>query len=320
MTRMPGIDYDRGKSHGNVVRLDAIVLHRTYGKWAGDVAVCKRDGLCHFVIGKLNGQAKQLVDFEELQWHCGSNSYSFGIEFEGTNEEPLTENQLNWGAKILEFANKTFGIPLSYVDPYAHAPKSFNLQGGYKGVLSHYSVRPANGGSQHVDIVTVSDWNKMMDRINGKKIVPTPPPLVKEPVLSRGSNGPAVVEWQRFLGIPADGIFGPQTESETKKFQAWVNIMADGIVGPQTWAVKRFFESLPKTDPIPPTIRRGDRNDTVKYYQSLLHRANNKILVDGIFGEQTEAATKWIQALSHIAADGIVGPQTWKKIFESIGK
>ncbi len=37
-----------------------------------------------------------------------------------------------------------------------------------------------------------------------------------------------------YHGMPVDGILGPQTVAETKKYQAAKGITADGIVGPQT--------------------------------------------------------------------------------------
>ena len=37
--------------------------------------------------------------------------------------------------------------------------------------------------------------------------------------LKRGSEGPRVVQVQRWLGIGADGIFGPGTRRAVKRFQ-----------------------------------------------------------------------------------------------------
>src|SRR5918992_4300654 len=70
------------------------------------------------------------------------------------------------------------------------------------------------------------------------------------PVLKRergGGRGPArragrraarqgggVRALQRALGIPADGVFGPQTESAVRRFQRRRGLAADGVVGPTT--------------------------------------------------------------------------------------
>ncbi len=53
-------------------------------------------------------------------------------------------------------------------------------------------------------------------------------------VLKNGSSGPAVVQVQKKLGIPADGAFGPQTEKAVRRFQRDKGLEADGVVGPQT--------------------------------------------------------------------------------------
>ena len=55
-----------------------------------------------------------------------------------------------------------------------------------------------------------------------------------EVVVKRGDRGSAVRSIQRALGIPADGVFGPQTESAVRRFQRRRGLVADGIVGPQT--------------------------------------------------------------------------------------
>jgi peptidoglycan hydrolase-like protein with peptidoglycan-binding domain len=41
---------------------------------------------------------------------------------------------------------------------------------------------------------------------------------------------------QRALGIPADGIYGPQTRRAVKRFQRRNGLVVDGIAGPQTLA------------------------------------------------------------------------------------
>jgi peptidoglycan hydrolase-like protein with peptidoglycan-binding domain len=53
-------------------------------------------------------------------------------------------------------------------------------------------------------------------------------------VLKRGSSGPAVVQVQKKLGLPADGAFGPQTEKAVRRFQGSKGLEVDGVVGPQT--------------------------------------------------------------------------------------
>jgi hypothetical protein len=53
-------------------------------------------------------------------------------------------------------------------------------------------------------------------------------------VVKRGDRGSAVRLIQSRLGIPADGVFGPQTERAVRRFQRANGLVADGIVGPVT--------------------------------------------------------------------------------------
>jgi peptidoglycan hydrolase-like protein with peptidoglycan-binding domain len=55
-----------------------------------------------------------------------------------------------------------------------------------------------------------------------------------EVVVKRGDRGDAVRSIQRELGIPADGVFGPDTERAVKRFQRRHDLVPDGIVGPLT--------------------------------------------------------------------------------------
>jgi Transglycosylase-like domain/Putative peptidoglycan binding domain len=55
-------------------------------------------------------------------------------------------------------------------------------------------------------------------------------------VVERGDRGSAIRSIQRALGVPADGVFGPQTERAVKHFQRRKGLLVDGVVGPQTRA------------------------------------------------------------------------------------
>lgn len=60
------------------------------------------------------------------------------------------------------------------------------------------------------------------------------PALAEAESLKRGARGPVVVQLQKKLGIPADGVFGPQTQRAVRRYQARKGLVVDGVVGPQT--------------------------------------------------------------------------------------
>jgi hypothetical protein len=58
----------------------------------------------------------------------------------------------------------------------------------------------------------------------------------RQPATVVRSSGSTVTALQRALGIPADGIYGPQTRRAVRRFQRSHGLVVDGIAGPQTLA------------------------------------------------------------------------------------
>ncbi len=70
---------------------------------------------------------------------------------------------------------------------------------------------------------------------------------------------------------------------------------------------KALGEALPDGSmPPPKTLRKHSRGPEVAVWQQIIGAA-----ADGIFGPNTETATKVWQAVHGLKADGIVGPKTW---------
>lgn len=53
--------------------------------------------------------------------------------------------------------------------------------------------------------------------------------------IQKGCTGRAVRVWQIIVGVTADGEFGANTVTATKKFQKEHGLTADGVVGRLTW-------------------------------------------------------------------------------------
>jgi peptidoglycan hydrolase-like protein with peptidoglycan-binding domain len=69
-----------------------------------------------------------------------------------------------------------------------------------------------------------------------------------------------------------------------------------------------------------PLVKRGHKIFPVRPLQQLLCARNHDVAVDGIFGPDTEAAVRAFQQSKGLAADGIVGPQTWPQLIVQVKK
>ena len=52
-----------------------------------------------------------------------------------------------------------------------------------------------------------------------------------------GSKGEDVKVLQKYLGLNADGNFGPMTDKKVKEWQKSKGLVADGVIGPKSWAI-----------------------------------------------------------------------------------
>lgn len=114
---------------------------------------------------------------------------------------------------------------------------------------------------------------------------------------------------QQKVGALVDGVFGVETERLVMEFQQKQGIKADGIVGPITWKAldqtkKPLYKRLLSYQS---PIMRGE---DIKQVQQALN-----IEVDGLYGRNTEKAVRGFQKKAGLHIDGIVGPQTWQRLF-----
>ena len=134
-----------------------------------------------------------------------------------------------------------------------------------------------------------------------------------------------------------EGTFGESTKAAVTKFQSIFGLAADGIVGKATWykismlytAVARLAELDSEgtslgIGTVPPSavLRQGARGQDVVTLQYLLDVISEYYPTvpapaqDGIFGGGTQQAVTAFQRAVGLVPDGIVGPATWKKLYE----
>jgi len=138
------------------------------------------------------------------------------------------------------------------------------------------------------------------------------------PLVRRGDQQHPVKTLQYLLrdrgrNLTVDGVFGPSTDAAVRAFQQQKGLTVDGIVGPNTWSALIV------------TVKQGSQGDAVRgvqeefQFRNLSGDPSKGLQVDGIFGSKTNAAVRDFQQALHqdipsVAADGIVGPVTWRAL------
>jgi N-acetylmuramoyl-L-alanine amidase len=163
-------------------------------------------------------------------------------------------------------------------------------------------------------------------------------------LLQVGATGNDVTELQgvlRLMGLyegPIDGVFSDATFTAVTRFQQLAGLGPDGIVGAATWG--KLLPPAPgetpiavivpapivpptaaptsppsETAPIEPILRKGAEGPAVSRLQRRLQaRGFYSGMIDGGFGDETEAAVQAAQRQAGLEVDGIVGPATWDAI------
>lgn len=147
---------------------------------------------------------------------------------------------------------------------------------------------------------------------------------------------------KNFPAIPKisdpDGFFAADTEAAVRAFQRQFGLSEDGVVGRATWyAILRIYggvksltdvnsEGIPLGDVtllFNERLEEGDRGFGVSELQYLLavvaefNNSVRQVRIDGIFGPATTAAVRDFQYDYGIPADGIVGQQTWRALYDT---
>lgn len=156
-------------------------------------------------------------------------------------------------------------------------------------------------------------------------------------VLREGSKGVDVQLLQYYLScialfykeipnVSIDGRYGQILDQAVTAFQKRFGLIQDGIVGEATW--NRIYaiystldqEVVPEDTPAPYPgypLQLGASGDNVLVIQNALNTVSSQfsvipvVVVDGMFGSGTRSAVIAFQRQFDLAADGVVGVNTW---------
>ena len=152
--------------------------------------------------------------------------------------------------------------------------------------------------------------------------------------------------FQRSAGLSDDGIAGPKTYaalaeaeaagghtgvSSIADVQRWLGCTADGICGPDTMRhlIRRLQQELnsqfgsgiaedgiwgPRTRAACVNVRRGASGNITRVLQGCLICRGFALVLDGVFGGDTDGAVRAFQRAHGLSDDGIAGRDTWTRL------
>ncbi len=262
----------------------------------------------YFVLGRpIYDSISRIVDriFNEYVRRKGHKAPYFTSFCNGTTA--TCQGLSQWGTVTLANQGLT---PIQILRSYYPKDVEIAETDIVTGILSSYPGTPLRVGSSGLDVQTIQAYLNRIRR-----------------------NSPA---------IPAitdeTGVFQDTTKAAVTKFQSVFNLTPDGIVGKSTWykisslytAVTRLAELDSEggslgIGTVPPSsiLRQGSSGPDVITLQYLLDVISEYypeipgLSQDGIFGSGTRQSVIAFQRAMNLNADGIVGPLTWKALYDT---
>ena len=235
----------------------------------------------HFLVKK-DGKVYRLRPEDKVGAHAyGSNNNSLGICFEGNYmEEDMPEAQKEAGKELVAYLKNKYNITT---------------------VQAHRDVCATNcpGDKFPFDEIAKSNVNDE---------------IMSQPSQNENNGNVARIQAtlnDRYeLNITVDNIYGNETRKAlVKGLQTELNkqygrgLAVDGIFGTNTYNACI-------------NVRKGAEGNITWLIQAMLVCNSYNIEVDGIFGNNTEKVVKQFQEKSGILVDGIVGKNTFNKLFK----
>ena len=234
----------------------------------------------HFLVRK-DGKVYRLRPEEKVGAHAyGSNYNSLGVCFEGNYmEEDMPEAQKEAGKELVAYLKNKYNITT---------------------VQAHRDVCATScpGDKFPFDEIAKSETSK---------IIPQPQENIPK---GNVAEIQATLNDRYGLNIAVDNIYGNETRKAlVKVLQTELNkqyhrdLAVDGIFGANTYNACI-------------NVRRGAEGNITWLIQSMLICKLFNINADGIFGNATENAVREFQKRNGLSVDGIVGKNTFNKLFK----
>lgn len=235
----------------------------------------------HFLVRK-DGKIYRLRPEDKVGAHAyGSNYNSLGVCFEGNfMEEDMPNEQIKAGQELVAYLKNKYGIST---------------------VQAHRDVCVTScpGDKFPFDEIANSEVNS--------EVTYQPQENVSEGNVARIQN---TLNEKYGLNIAVDNIFGNETRKAlVKGLQTELNkqfgrgLAIDGIFGTNTYNACI-------------NVRKGAEGNITYLIQAMLVCHSFDIDADGIFGPATENAVKEFQSRNGLSVDGIVGKNTFNKLFK----
>lgn len=297
----------------NIYAIITFALNRVYTEWyrAKGYSFDITNSTAYdqyFVYGRpVYESISRIVDqiFNEYVRRQGQNAPYFTSFCNGTTANCAGLSQ--WGTVTL--ANQGY-TPIRILRYYYPDDIEIAETNAVSNVVTSYPGTPLRVGSTGLDVQTIQTY---LNRI--RRNYPAIPVITDE-----------------------TGVFGDSTRAAVTKFQSIFNLATDGIVGKATWykisnlytAVTRLAELNSEGNSlgigtVPPStvLRQGSRGQDVLTLQYLLdviaeyYSGIPSPGQDGIFGNNTREAVIAYQRQMGLAADGIVGQDTWNSLYRT---
>ena len=108
--------------------------------------------------------------------------------------------------------------------------------------------------------------------------------------------------------VTVDGKYGLQTQQQVIRFQRSRHLKITGVVGGPTWRALIL------------SLHRGQQGGAVLAAQVALSQwVDDRLPLDGKFGQRTERAVRIFQKRNGLPQDGIIGSATWMHLTDTYG-